>query len=229
MKKLILALSLLISMQSFAQFGTKNFIDQNYIEVTGTAEIELVPDMIYIKVLLREQDLKGRSTVTETEKKMMAQLKAIGIDVSKNVTIKDFSGQLRSKTFSKDVALNKEYIILVNDGKTAAKVFTELDKIQITNISIDRLDNSKMEEARRNVKINAIKIAKAKADGLAEAIGQKAGRAIHIAEYQYGYLPVQSNTISAAGYLEKDEETFDNLNFENLKVKSTISCKFELK
>lgn len=227
MKLFIVAAAIFTSIHAFSQ-GEKNFIDQNYIEVTGKAELEIVPDMIYIKVLLREQDFKGRATIAEMEQQMMQQLRSIGIDVSKDVTIKDFSGALRSKTFSKDVALSKEYMVLVRDGKTAGKVFTELDKLQINNISIAKLDNSKMDEHRREVKVRAIKVAKAKAEALAEAIGQKAGRALYISESQYNYLPAQAN-ISNVVYKDKQELVFEDLNFENLKVDATILCRFELK
>ena len=47
MKKIFLSLVLfVITVFSYAQQGEKNFIDQPYIEVTGTAELDIVPDMI---------------------------------------------------------------------------------------------------------------------------------------------------------------------------------------
>lgn len=224
----MILIALLISVTIFAQGGEKNFIDQNYIEVTGKAEMEIVPDMIYIKVLLSEKDLKTRMTLAEAEQRMMQKLREIGIDVNKDVTIKDFSGSLRSKTFSKDVALDKDYRILTRDSKTAAKVFSELDNLNITNISIDKLDNSKMDDYRREVKIRAIKVAKSKAEGLAEAIGQKVGRALYITEVQTNFRPAQAN-ISNVVYKQKAEVEFEDINFETLRVDATILCRFELK
>ncbi|MBK7869291.1 MAG: hypothetical protein IPJ74_00735 [Saprospiraceae bacterium] len=43
MKNLLLLL-LCLPLFSHAQSGVKNFIDQPYIEVTGKAEMEIVPD-----------------------------------------------------------------------------------------------------------------------------------------------------------------------------------------
>ena len=227
MKHLFLAIALFFSANLFAQ-GDKNFIDQNYIEVTGKAEMEIIPDMIYIKVLLSEKDLKNRMTLAEAEQRMVQKLREIGIDVNKDVTIKDFSGGLRARVFSKDVALDKDYRILVRDSKTAAKVFSELDKLEISNISIDKLDNSKMDDYRRDVKIKAIKVAKAKAEGLTEAIGQKIGRAIYISEVQTNIYPAQANIPNRA-YKQKTEAEFEDFNFENLRVDATILVRFELK
>jgi len=44
------------------------------------------------------------------------------------------------------------------------------------------MNHSKIEEFRREVKVGALKVAKEKVADLAEAIGQKVGRAIHITE-----------------------------------------------
>ncbi len=227
MKHLFLTISVFISAILFAQ-GDKNFIDQNYIEVTGKAEMEIVPDLIYIKVLLSEKDLKNRTTLAQAEQRMVQKLREIGIDITKDVTIKDFSGGLRSKIFSKDVALDKDYRIVVHDSKTAAKVFSELSNLDISNISIDKLDNSKMDEYLRQVKIKAIKVAKSKAEALTEAVSQKIGRALYITELHNNFYAAQSN-ISNSIYKQKTDVDFEDFNFDNLKVDATILVRFELK
>ena len=58
MRNLLLLTTILFSSIAFAQNGEKNFIDQNYIEVTGKAELEIAPDRIYIQIRLNEKDLK---------------------------------------------------------------------------------------------------------------------------------------------------------------------------
>ena len=55
MKQLLLML-LIIPFVTNGQTGDKNFIDQNYIEVTGNSEMEISPDLIYIKILINEKD-----------------------------------------------------------------------------------------------------------------------------------------------------------------------------
>lgn len=48
--------------------GGKNFIDQNYVEVTGTAELEIVPDEIYLRIVISEKD-KGKKVWRNRRKK----------------------------------------------------------------------------------------------------------------------------------------------------------------
>jgi len=87
---------------------------------------------------------------------MVSALEKLGIDVSKDLLIKDISSNFKYYLLTKnDILLTKEYQILVRDGKIASQIFIELEKIGISNVSIDRLDHSKIEQFRREVKINA--------------------------------------------------------------------------
>ncbi len=229
MKSVILSLLILLSLNTFAQVGEKNFIDQNYIEVTGKAEMEITPDMIYIKILISEKDTKNKVTVAELEELMIQRLKDIGIDTKKDLLIKDMASNFKSSLLSrKEIILSKEYQVIVHDGKTASQLFTEMEKTGISNVTIEKLDHSKMEQFRREVKVNAIKVAKEKAEALTLAIGQGIGRAIYIQEMDnfYGY-PQVSNTVSfaSAGNYEGQPE----IDFEKLHISYSILCRFELK
>ncbi|MCH5690311.1 hypothetical protein LWM68_42440 [Niabella sp. W65] len=63
--------------------GEKNFIDKNYIEVTGKAEMEFTPDKIFIQVLLTEKDSKNKNAIPEQERQMLQKLQSLGIDTKK--------------------------------------------------------------------------------------------------------------------------------------------------
>ena len=79
----------------FAQTGQKNFIDQNFIEVTGKSEMEITPDLIYLKIFINEKDGKSKLSLPEREKTMISVLKEIGVDVTKDLTIKDMSSNFK--------------------------------------------------------------------------------------------------------------------------------------
>lgn len=220
----------------FAQTGQKNFIDQNFIEVTGKSEMEITPDLIYLKIFINEKDGKSKLSLPEREKTMISVLKEIGVDVTKDLTIKDMSSNFKFYFLAKsDILLSKEYQLLVRDGKTAGKVFIELEKIGISNVSIDRLDNSKIEQYRKEVKIDAIKAAKAKAESLAGAISQSIGRAIYVQELETNLrngLPGASNSIMIRGYVSGISSTDSqqpDVDFEKTKIEYSILCRFELK
>jgi uncharacterized protein len=235
MKNIFFALTILISTTVFGQNGEKNFIDQNYLEVTGKAEMEIVPDEIYLKIIVNEKDFKNKS-LGEIESSMIAKLQEIGIDPKKEIAIKDIASNFKYYLLLKtDILLVKEYQVLVHDGKTAGKVIVELQKLGISNARIDRIDNSKLTEYRKEVKINAIKAAQEKAKSLALAINQDIGRAIYIQELDNNiYNSLQgkmagiqirgTNSItSSSNLLEPDIE------FEKISLDYSILVRFELK
>jgi len=235
MKKII-GLFLLLSSLTYAQTGQKNFIDQNYIEVTGKSEMEIAPDLIYLKIIINEKDNKSKLSLPEREKLMISALKDIGIDVSKNLSIKDMSSNYKYYLLAKtDILLSKEYQLLVTDGKTASRVFIELEKIGISNVSVEKLDNSNLEKYRKEVKVDAVKAARNKAESLAGAVNQNIGRAIYIEEMVQNFrsgVPGTSNSILIRGYAGADSGS-DNqqpdIDFEKIKIEYSILCRFELK
>jgi len=209
MKNILIIVFLGVTKVDFGQTSEKNFIDQNFIEVTGKSEMQLIPDLIYLKIVISEKDTKNKISIAEMEKRMIDKFQEIGIDIKKDLVIKDLLSFYRSKFISKsDVILAKEYQLEVHEGKTAATVFAELEKIDISNVSIDHVNHSKVEEFRKDTKINAIKAAKDKAESLTKAIGQSIGRAIYINELNNDSF-VPSNSISIRGmasYRDSDSE-----------------------
>lgn len=235
MKKLFLAL-LIIPFLTNGQTGNKNFIDQNYIEVTGKSEIEISPDLIYIKILINEKDNKSKTPLADRENTMISKLKEIGIDINKDLLIKDISSNFKYYWLTKsEILLTKEYRLLVRDGKTASKVFIDLENIGISTVSIDRLDNSNIQKYKKEVKIDAIKAAKEKAESLANAIGQNIGRAIYIQELE-GVPPTVSNRIVIRGATSISNSSLygsrapePDIDFEKIRLEYSIICRFELK
>lgn len=230
MRKLFLAL-LVIPFLANGQNGDKNFIDQNYVEVTGKSEMEISPDLIYIKILINEKDNKNKSPLADQENTMISKLKEIGIDINKDLLIKDISSNFKYYWLTKnEILLAKEYELLVRDGKTASKVFIELEKIGISNVSIDKLDNSNIQKYRKEVKVDAIRAAKEKAESLANAIGQNIGRAIFIQELEGG-VPAVSNRIMIRGTssLYGSRAPEPEIDFEKISLEYSIICRFELK
>jgi uncharacterized protein len=225
----------LLPMTLFGQNDVKNFIDQNYIEVVGKSEMEITPDLIYIKVNISEKDTKNKISVPELEKSMISALKGIGIDVSKDLLIKDISSNFKYYLLTKNaILLTKEYQILVRDGKTASQVFLELEKIGISNVSIENLDNSKIELFRKEVKVNAIIAAKDKAEYLTKAINQTLGRAIYIQELNNISNDLRnSNSIMIRGYSSSYGSNAPSpaldFDFEKIKIEYSVLCRFELK
>lgn len=218
----MLFLPLLLSAQA-----EKNFIDQNYIEVIGKAEMKITPDLIDIGISLREGDNQDRNTISSREKKMIESLKDLGIDVEKDLKVKDMSGSYRDYFLRKaDVLLSKEFTLTVHNGVMAGKVFAELKRLNITDASIEKLDHSQMEEYTAEVKVKAAKAAYDKAHALAGAVGQTAGRALFIGEQEFGTFEKtrESNTI-----FQVSDKGGNDIEFDKIIITYSVLCRFELK
>ena len=234
MKNLFFATLFILPTLLLAQTGEKNFIDQNYIEVNGKAELEAVPDMIYIHIVINEKDNSGKTPIEELEKKMKVKLQEVGVDIAKDLSVQDLESNFKYYIlFKPDVILSKEYQLIMHDAKTAGKVFVELKKLGISNLSIAKLDHSKIEDLKKEVKVKAIKAAKTKAELLSQAIGQNIGRAIHIQEIEYGdYQPMMMNTRMLKSEMIAPSATIEqepSLEFQKIKLTSSVAVKFELK
>ncbi len=234
MRNILVSILICISFSIFAQTGEKNFIDQNYIEVNGTADMEIVPDQIFLKIVLNEKELKNDKGLIDVEKKMIDELTQIGIDIKKDLTIKDFESNFKFHLIgSTDVLLVKEYELLVYDAKTLQRVFLNLKKNGISNINVDRVDHTKIEEFRKEVKINAVKAAKDKAEALSSAINQNIGRALYIQELDYSglriYKTASNMQIRGVSSDNANELYVPEIEFQKIPLKYSVLVRFELK
>lgn len=224
---------LFFSVIGFAQNGSKNFIDQPFIEVTGTVETEIIPNEIFLKIILNENDKKGKLSIEKQENQMLATLKSLGLNLDKNLSVLDFNGTYQRKFLGdNEVVKNKHYQLIVNDGKTIGEVYEALDACDISNISITKTSHTELETYRRNTKLQALKTAKKKAKDYAEAIGQTIGKALFIQETSSNLMPnLLANSAVGANYTTEyrsDKQKIENLNLQPITIKETVMAKFIL-
>jgi len=235
MKRVALFIGVLLS--GIAVSAQKNFLDVHYIEVTGTAEMEVVPDRIYLKIVIDEKDNKSKTSIDKLEEDMIAALKTIeGINISEDLKMKDLSSSMRYKIISDNqIFYRKEYELLVKNGKTASQVIKKLDKVGISKISIAKTDHSQIEELKKTVHKNAMKNAKEKAIYLAEAVGQSIGNALYINETMMSSRVRSACDMMAGVSVRKarssdDEYEYNSeVEFTNIKISFSVDAKFELK
>lgn len=219
---------------TMAQSGEKNFIDRPYIEVTGKAEMEVVPDQIYLNIVINEKDNKGKVVLAQAEKDMIDKLKNLGLDTKKDLSVKDMSSNFKNYWVrSSEIMTSKEYQLLVTNAQTAGKVMQGLEKIGISNVSIERVDHSQIEQFRKDVKVKAVKNAKEKATDMAQAVGQIVGKALYIQEIEYNnfsYLQGRAAGIKVktTALLASDENAVPEIDFEKIKLEYQVSAKFEI-
>lgn len=158
------------------------------ISVNGSAEMEIIPDEIYVQVDLREYKKKGEEKVQLDKIKtdFLTNCKSIGIADS-NISIASFDGYnlaaiWRRKRKDPDLFASITYQIKFSNTKLIDQLVDKLDDEATSNFSIVRTSHSKIIDYRKQLKIQAVKAAKDKANYLAESVNEKVGEAITITE-----------------------------------------------
>jgi uncharacterized protein YggE len=232
-KRSIVIIVALITTSLLAQNGSKNFIDQNFIQVTGVAEMEVVPDLIYLHISISEKDKKGKVSVEKEEAKMFKELEKINIDVTKNLSIISFSSTYIRYFFKKnDVEKIKEYELLLTDASQIAPVYKVLDNLAVSDVSIIKLDHSKISEFKQQTKVAAIVAARDKAALYTKAINQNIGRALYIEELNALVSQnniILSNTTMRNEYSSKTlRNSISPIKLKKIHITAQVLTKFQL-
>jgi uncharacterized protein YggE len=231
MKNLLSIIALCIVSFVFSQ--TKNFIDQPYLETSAEADTLVIPDRIYLKITISENDTKNKKSVEELENSMVQKLKNLGIDTNKQLSMNDLASNYKKYVLkTSDVMKTKSYDLLVFDGLTAGKVIQELENEDISNIQLLKTQHSQEEKILADLKKRAIIKAKKNANNIANAIGQKVGNAIFISDSKIN-LNLNSNAFlnTSFGYnAPKQKEEFEpaDLNFRKIGFSASLSATFKL-
>ena len=230
-------------MTVFGQTSLDSEKEKPYIELTGTAEKEIIPDEIYIAITIRErQEGKEKITIDKQEADLKEALKSIGVSLE-NLSLSDANANyIRVKWKKKDVITKNEYVLKVGDALTVGKVFEKLDELKIVEANISRVGHSKLEEFKKEVRIMAIKAAKEKADYLLTAIGEQTGKALNVYEQSPSYKiddaylnargSRSENSLYYANEIKMSESESDKdkiIEFQKIKLQASIYVKFEIK
>lgn len=230
MKKTIFFIAtVLLGTGIFAQ--SKNFLDTPYLETQAQVDTLVTPDKIYLNIFIQEKDTKGRVSVEEQENQMAQRFKAMGIDLEEQLVIKDASSNFQKYFLrQKEVLKSKQYSLLVYSGKQLGDVMMALEQLDIANTSIEKTEYSKMDELEFELKTRAVKKAVQKAKALTKPLGQKVGAAIHIVDNSQYYPRYNQAPMMEMKAVSADMGNAQplNLDFEKIKVETTVNVKFAL-
>lgn len=247
MKNYLLTLALLFTVVIFLSAQNAG-VDSNipYIEVTGSADIEIEPDEIRLTVVIgnnpkKEKETTPKVTLEQAEKKLMDILSQTGITKDK-IRLKDAGtgGYWPYYYWYNDrydeIGLRKEYEITVTSNSQLDKLFSLLPspKEGFLNVNISELKNKNISEYRKQTKIEAMKAAKVKAEYLLESVGSSAGKliqAIELDEDDWGwYRPaMHSNVISQTSLNAGGTGIEDGTSVRKIKLRYRMKARFEIK
>ncbi|HEX2534153.1 MAG TPA: SIMPL domain-containing protein [Chitinophagaceae bacterium] len=209
------------------------------IAVTGSAEIELVPDEIYVNIVLREYVRKGNTKVD------LEKIKAGFRDAARKAGLADSLISIaayegfdplawkRKKKETPDLLASITYQVKFRNAPQMDALVETLDDEATQSFHIVRVAHSRMEEYRKTLKMEAIRAAKAKAEYLAGAIGEKIGVAVTLEEpREFGIpypVPVMSNTMMRNEVsMDASAGVAEPLDFRKLKLRMEVGATFAL-
>jgi uncharacterized protein YggE len=235
MKKLMtLAIVALFSVSALAQQ-----VDlRRKISVSGSAEAEVTPDIIYISISLKEylkdNNSKKKVDITTLENQLYAAVQKAGFD-KENLMINNLSSYswATEKKKNPDFLASKQYRLKVSDLNKFNDIIGAVDPKGIASTNIESYDYSKIESLKKELKVKALQAAKTKAAYLVEALGDKLGSAIDIQEVSNEAYPqpmYRANTMMMkAESADMAGAAAPNLDFKKIKLNYVMNVIFEIK
>tara|TARA_B100000674_G_scaffold56903_1_gene39607 strand:- start:19556 stop:20305 length:750 start_codon:yes stop_codon:yes gene_type:complete len=243
MKNIIAGALLLIFTIEYgkAQVGQNEF---RFIEVTGSAEINVEPDEIRFHIGIEEyckeefekrkpyKDCITKIPLEEIEKNLMAALTKIGI-VKNQIIIKDVGDYWNrsGKKFKK----SKTIELVLKDFSLVNEILRKVKVRGVNSMRISDLKNKNISKYREQVKIEAMKAAKRKADYLLSSIGEKLGGVISVVELDGDFLNTWRNQNllcnSKVNYtLSSNSDNLNKMeNIRKIQLRYKIKIRFEIK
>ena len=203
----------------------------SYIQVNGRAEKEIVPDEFYLSIVIAERDSKGKISVEQQQKAMIAALKRDGIDVEKQLKVANLSSEFFKKNSSVATA---KYQLRLGSAAEVSKAWQTLDDLGISNVSIQKVSHSQLEQLKQQVRIEAMQDARSSAQMLAGAVGQSIGKCFYVydsnndvipAYYNNGIMMRSMKMMDTAAEGAAEEESLD---FKTIKLQYSVQAKFVL-
>lgn len=182
------------------------------VEVTGSATIDIQPDIMNWDVRIQDDNDNLNSAVSNNESsvsKILDYLNSLGIKSEKIST----SGLRMNKNISYYDSKVKKYTVTnyiwfsLNDINLYGKIadyFVSFDNVYINNTA---LVYSGEIEIRKQARVNALKAAKEKAEMMAAFFGKEIGEPIMISEEQFSpyYGNISNNAYSVSDVSGSDQ------------------------
>jgi len=233
---------ILLSVMSYAQ--TVDVSKSPTIEVTGTADVNVVPDEVSISLNVSKtnKDLSAAKTQNdEGVAAILALTRRFNIDPkdvkTDFITVKEKNERRKIPNTDDEYRevfvgyiVSKTVVVKLRDVKRFEDFFSDVVKAGVSQIGNVTYSTSQLRKFKDEARAMAMRAARDKATALAREIGQTIGKAIAIEEenvdgFRSPYANVSSNSFSVS---DADSDPSDTFSVGTISVKAQVTVKFLL-
>ena len=223
-------------------FAFSQDIKENYprfIEVTGSAEKEIKPDIILYDICIQEyfkeeyeagkdyKDYVTKISLDDIEKELVLELSKLGISKDQ-ITITE--GNNYSKINGKSFMSTKTLQLNLSDFKKINELIQKIKTKGISYMRIAELKNKDLSQFKKQVKIDAMKDAKEKAALLLESVGNTIGQVISVKEIDNNpSMYMTPEELHNMATIASSSNSQNNTTNENVVLKYIVKVRFEIK
>jgi uncharacterized protein YggE len=226
MKKIILLILLSINYFTFSQNNKQPELP--FIEVTGTAKREIEPNLIYISITLTEKSIDNKKfSIEAQEKELQKILVELNIPFSK-LTLADYNSTILTVK-RKEIGFkqSKQFILILETAKQVSDLFEKLFNANLKEADVFKIDHTDIVKFNKEVRIEAIKAAKDKAEYITNAVGNKIDKPLEIIELgatDMNYYRGNLNTF----YSQNVEVNSSSSEFKKILITFSFKVKYQI-
>lgn len=227
-----------------------SYTNPHTIVVTGTGEINAVPDISVISFTVRSSDVSGdtqklQSDLAKVTGELFPKLKALGIDekdiettnysVNPEYGSQSCSGKVQTMIYP-PVVCNTSVVtgyeasetvnVKVRDTANVTKTLSTLADAKITEVNGPNFQIDNPEKLKADARAKAIVDAKAKAKVLGKSLGLRLEKIISFSDNDGGYYPMM--TMKATAMDTGSSQSMPNIAAGEQKITSNVSITFEI-
>lgn len=226
MKKTILLILLSFNYFTFSQNSKQTELP--FIEVTGTAKREIEPNLIYISITLTEKSIDNKKfSIEAQEKELQKILVELNIPSSK-LTLADYNSSILTVK-RKEIGFkqSKQFTLILETAKQVSELFEKLFNANIKEADVFKIDHTDIVKFNKEVRIDAIKAAKDKAEYITNAVGNKIDKPLEIIELgatDMNYYRGNLNTF----YSQNVETNSSSSEFKKILITFSFKVKYQI-
>jgi len=237
-KSILLMAAAAFAQQSYAQTQPTCSPFPKTISVSGSAEMEIVPDEIYVQVDLKEYKKKNgdKIEIEQIKRDFLAGCKAVGIPET-DISVMNFTGSnanlvTKKKRKDPDMIATLSYQLKFSNTQKIDELVNKMDDEATSNFSVVRVSHSKMTDYRKQLKIKAVKESKEKAAYLCEAVNEQLGTTVTIEEPQEYFSGNNYMVANARMAMAEDaggNSYGNNIDFRKIKLRFDVRVVYAIK